>query len=518
VNIDYPNKKVFVLDDGKRPEVKNLSKMLSAQYITRETNKGFKAGNINNALSQTESDIVVIFDADHIPASTFLRETVYNFVQDDVALVQTPQYFCNPDAFQKNLKLEKFLANEQDMFYRVIEPGLNEFDSVFCGGTNILIRRTHLNQVGNFPEDTITEDSLLGLKFHSNGYRVIYYNRPIAVGLAASNFEEYIKQRCRWAKGNIQILRNPFNWKYYLRLKPIQAFFYLSGVMYFLTPVARLIFLFAPVLFLFFDIAPVIVLFYQIMVFQFCYFSLKFVFVFTNCIKIKNIILADVYDLVTSVFTIGSIIQALFVPSFLSKVKFSVTQKNLHSKIVSNYKYMIPLAIIFAILVAAEIQGIYDLLFSEVYSKLAIVANLFWNSINIVVMLFALHVVDEKPEKRLYQRVKVDDIFKVKSSDDEYQTILDDVSRSGLKLIFPDEFRDKKKQNLKADMQGEDNDIELLNCTDEKGRYICKSIFKHPITLLKITKKQVERLNKFVRTAYKKPDSWDEYFKDDNIL
>lgn len=107
-NIEYPNFKVYVLDDGRRDEIKELTQMLGANYITRETNKGYKAGNINNALTLTEGEIVVIFDADHIPAATFLKETVYNFVDEKVALVQTPQHFANPDAFQKNLGLSDF--------------------------------------------------------------------------------------------------------------------------------------------------------------------------------------------------------------------------------------------------------------------------------------------------------------------------------------------------------------------------------------------------------------------------
>lgn len=514
-NIDYPNKKVYVLDDGRRPEVKELTEMLGCNYITRQENKGYKAGNINNALSLTNSDIVVIFDADHMPASTFLRETVYNFVDENVALVQTPQHFCNLDAFQKNLQLGKLLANEQDMFYRVIEPGLSEFGSVFCGGTNILLRRKHLEAVGNFPETTITEDSLLGLIFHAYKYKVIYYNRPIAIGLAASSFEEYIKQRCRWAKGNLQILTNRQNWKYYRSLTPVQAFFFLSGVLYFLTPLARIIFLFAPVLFLFFDVSPVVILFYQIFAFQICYFSLKFAFIFTNCIKIKNIIFADVYDLVTSLFTIGSILQVLFIPKWLAKFKFSVTKKDLcEDKI--NYRYMLTLGIIFAILVTAQLQGIYDLLYSEVYSVLAVWANLFWNGVNIAVMFFAIQVVDEKREKRAYQRVETDETTTLEDNEHhKCQIKIDDTSRSGMKFFIDEKCQENLDKDLEINIEGEQNKVELLDCNFEKEKYICKLRFKKPISLIGITRKKVQRLDRYVKFVYKRPDLWDDYFKKD---
>ncbi len=509
-NIDYPNKKVYVLDDGRREEIKELTSLLGCNYITRQTNKGYKAGNINNALSLTNSEIVVIFDADHIPASTFLRETVYNFVDENVALVQTPQHFCNPDAFQKNLNMISFLANEQDMFYRIIEPSLNEFDSVFCGGTNILIRRKHLEDVGNFPESTITEDSLLGMIFHSHGYRVIYYNRPIAIGLAASSFEEYIKQRARWTKGNLQILITPQNWKYYKMMTPMQRFFYLSGALYFLTPIARIIFLLAPVLFLFFDISPVLILFYQIFAFQICYFGIKFAFIMTRYTKRGNVILADVYDLVTSIFTIGSILQTLFIPKSLSKIKFSVTKKDLNAKS-SSLRYIITLWLILIVLIIAEMEGIFNLLYSEVYSVLAVVANLFWNSINIIVMLFAIKVVSEKPEKRTYQRVRVDDKLTVEDPEHhKFEAQVYDVSRSGMSFISPKKLDKEEEKDFSLNINGMKTFIKLLYTNKFGDSYLYKTIFRKPITLLRLTKRKIDRINRYVRFAYKKPDPWDD--------
>jgi len=512
-NIDYPNKKVYVLDDGRREEVKELTLMLDCNYITRDTNKGFKAGNINNALNQTESEIIVIFDADHIAASTFLRETVYNFADEKVALVQTPQHFCNPDAFQKNLELPNFLANEQDMFYRVIEPSLNEFDSVFCGGTNILIRRKYLEEVGNFPESTITEDSLLGLMFHSKGFKTIYYNKPVSIGLAASTFEEYIKQRCRWAKGNVQIATNSNNWKYYGKLKPIQLFFYLTSILYFFTPIARIIYLLAPILFLFFDISPLIILFYQVFAFQVCYFSLKFIFIFASKIDFENVLFADVYDLLTSIFTVGSILQALFIPPKFANIKFTVTKKDF-GKTKTNLKYKTVVAILFVIVIAAEMQGVYDLIYSEVYSVLAVVANLFWNSTNIIVLAFALKVVSDKPEKRLYQRVRVgEEIVMEDSEHHKHKTQLYDTSRSGISFTTTEDLDNDINQDLKVDINGEPSFIKLLSCGNFKGKRLCKSVFRTPITLFKLTKRKLSRLEKYVRLAYKNPDLWDDFLK-----
>ena len=61
--------------------------------------------------------------------------------------------------------------------------------------------------------------------------------------------------------------------------------------------------------------------------------------------------------------------------------------------------------------------------------------------------------------------------------------------------------------------EGTNEEIELLNCDEEKGNYVCKSIFRKPISMLNINKIKIKRLNKYVRLAYKKPDLWDDYFK-----
>ena len=512
LNINYPNFKVYVLDDGRRPEIKELTEMLGANYITRETNKGFKAGNINHALELTDGELIVIFDADHVPASTFLKETVYNFTDENVALVQTPQHFNNPDAFQKNLDLTNFLSNEQDLFYRVIEPSLDDYDSVFCGGTNIVIRRTHLNAVGNFPENTITEDSLLGLKFHAAGYRVNYYNRPLAVGIAASSFDEYIKQRYRWARGNVQIITNFKNWKYYSKLTPAQAFFYLTGVLNFFTPFTRIIYLVAPVLFLFFDITPLVILFYQIIAYQICYFTLKFGFIYAVRINMNNVILADVYDLVTSLFTFTGILKTLFLPEALARCKFIVSKKEFsRSKTVFVYKFV--MVSILLILLFAEFQGIYDILYSEPYSVLAIVANLFWNSLNIIVVCYGIKVVSEKPEKRYYQRVKVDDSLVLNDNNININTRVNDISRSGVSLESED-LKNISGNDVSINIEGENNEVELFGCSEIKGKYVCKSKFKNPITLYRLTRKYLNRIVGFVKFAYKNPDKWDDYFDD----
>ncbi len=81
--MDYPDKSkvhIFLCDDNDRPEMAALAKKLKVGYFGLSNNKFAKAGNLNNALRKTSSPLVATFDADMIPTSNFLMETVPYFL------------------------------------------------------------------------------------------------------------------------------------------------------------------------------------------------------------------------------------------------------------------------------------------------------------------------------------------------------------------------------------------------------------------------------------------------------
>src|SRR5262245_49653221 len=114
----YPSgrMKVFVLDDGKREEFRACAADVGAMYLTRDNNAHAKAGNINAALERTNGEYVAIFDCDHLPASSFLQNTLGWFVRDRwLGLVQTPHHFYSPDPFERNLDSFRKVPNEGEL-------------------------------------------------------------------------------------------------------------------------------------------------------------------------------------------------------------------------------------------------------------------------------------------------------------------------------------------------------------------------------------------------------------------
>lgn len=222
-NMEYPDKSkvhIYICDDGNREEIKNLADSMKINYLTRTDRKGSKAGNLNNALKNSRSPLIVTFDADMIPMHDFLTSTIPYFISDEkVGFVQTPQSFYNPDLFQYYLYSEGRIPNEQDYFYRDVQISRNKSNSVIYGGTNTVISRAALEEIGGFYTNAITEDFATGLIIQSKGYKCYAIDEIHASGLAPADLISLIKQRERWSRGCIQtgrrlniLFRHGLNW------------------------------------------------------------------------------------------------------------------------------------------------------------------------------------------------------------------------------------------------------------------------------------------------------------------
>ena len=245
----YPKNKfkVYVCDDGRRDELKALCKKYGVNYITREDNKGAKAGNINNALKYIKGDLFLVLDADMIPKKEFLQKTIGYFEDENLAFVQTPQCYYNKDMYQSNLK--KYIPNEQDFFMIDVQEARAYRGAVLHVGTNAVFRRKFIDEIGGYPTCSITEDMAVGMLLQAKGYDSIFINKVLVLGLSASTFGELVKQRDRWCRGNIQVFKhyNPFILK---GLTPAQRICYVDGVLYWFSNLIKMFYIIVPILFL----------------------------------------------------------------------------------------------------------------------------------------------------------------------------------------------------------------------------------------------------------------------------
>ncbi|MDP9696399.1 UNVERIFIED_ORG: cellulose synthase (UDP-forming) [Arthrobacter globiformis] len=136
----------WILDDGARPEMQRLAEEHGLGYVTRSADwkdmpRHAKAGNLNNALMVTEGEFLLILDADQIPEPDILDKTLGYFTNPKVALVQTPQYFSNVPASDP-------LGSQAPLFYGPIQQGKDGWNAAFFCGSNAILRREALMQLG----------------------------------------------------------------------------------------------------------------------------------------------------------------------------------------------------------------------------------------------------------------------------------------------------------------------------------------------------------------------------------
>ena len=205
--VTYPHE-TYLLDDGRRPEAEALARELGCRYIARPSNEGAKAGNLNYAMRQSSGDFIAIFDTDHVPMPEFLDRTLGYFENERLAFVQSPQEYYNVDSFQHHTdRKNRRTWHEQSLFYRVIQPGKDRWNSAFFCGSCGVMRRTALDDVGGFATETITEDMHTSMRMHARGWRSAYHGEVLALGLAAQTAAPYHLQRLRWGQGTMQVMR-----------------------------------------------------------------------------------------------------------------------------------------------------------------------------------------------------------------------------------------------------------------------------------------------------------------------
>jgi cellulose synthase (UDP-forming) len=143
--IRHPHR-TWVLDDGARPEMQAAAAEAGVGYLTRTEDwrdrpRHAKAGNLNNALFATEGEFLLILDADQVPNPAILDRTLGYFRDPQVALVQTPQWFTNVTDADP-------LGSQAPLFYGPIQQGKDGWNAAFFCGSNAILRREALMQLG----------------------------------------------------------------------------------------------------------------------------------------------------------------------------------------------------------------------------------------------------------------------------------------------------------------------------------------------------------------------------------
>jgi cellulose synthase (UDP-forming) len=447
----YPDKSkvhIYLCDDGDREEVKTLADEFGIGYLGLSGNKEAKSGNYNNALKNTSSPLIATFDADMIPQRMFLMKTVPYFLlskfkNEDgtwrlrreeemesaikLGLVQTPQSFYNPDLFQFNLYSEENIPNEQDFFSKEVNILRNSSNAVAYTGSNTVILRKGMEEIGGFPLKTITEDLETSIRLQKAGYITYATDEILAAGLTTTTVKSMLKQRVRWARGVIQSLQNTH--AICTKKLPFKArITYLNSFLYWWSFFNRFIFIISPVLFALFDFQIVNASFWNVVFIwlpAYFFYSLSMRYLSGN---IRNQRWSQVIDTIFMPYLIRPVILETL---HIHERTFKVTSKKKEGD-GTGYNlilYALPHVILLAFSLAAMIRFVHGKYGTALFYSSVII---FWIAYNMVALCYAILFMSGRKAYRFSERIGAEEEITIEYDDTSYKGRTIDVSDSGL--------------------------------------------------------------------------------------
>ena len=509
MNIDWPADKlnVYILDDGKREEFRKFAEEAGIGYMTRDDNAHAKAGNINRALARLDSPFVAIFDCDHVPTRSFLQVTLGWFLRDNkLAMLQTPHHFYSPDPFERNLGQFRTIPNEGELFYGIVQDGNDFWNATFFCGSCAILRRTALDEIGGIAVETVTEDAHTSLRMQMNGWNTAYINIPQAAGLATERLSGHVKQRIRWARGMIQIMRtdNPLFAK---GLKPAQRLCYFNAMTHFLYALPRLIFLTAPLIYLILGQVNVPGYWAAILAYALPHLLLSSI---TNS-RIqgnhRHSFWNEIYETVLAPF--------IFLPTMLAMINpklgsFDVTAKGgvvnrrfFDSRIARPFLFMMSLNILGALLAIPRLFYIPFPYIGDLYDaghSGTVIMNLIWVCFNMVILGVCSAVAWESQQRRQTVRVEMAAPVQARMTNGSLiQGTTSDMSSGGLMMKMERDFVASPGDSIKLSLPVLDGDAILPATVVEVSGNIIRAQFD-PLTL-----QEEEALT---MVLYSRADTW----------
>jgi cellulose synthase (UDP-forming) len=408
MDMDYPagRFRVFILDDGRRPEFRAFARAAGCGYLTRDNNLHAKAGNLNAAMKITDGELIAIFDCDHVPTRAFLQLTVGWFQKDPrLAVLQTPHYFYSPDPIQRNLGTVKDMPGEGELFYGPVQQGNDLWNATFFCGSCAIIRRAALEETNGFAGETVTEDAHTALKLQRTGWNTAYINARLSAGLATERLVLHIGQRIRWARGMTQILRidNPLRgpgltWQ--------QRFCYLTAMLHFQFPIPRIVFLTSPLAYLLFGQNIIHASASQIFA-----YAMPHLFCASAASKRmhggdRHPFWGEVYETILAFHLVKPTVMTWFQPR---KGKFNVTDKgDLLDQTFFDWAIVRPHLVCIGLIVGSVLLGFAKLVFFPQMFNIqldSLVLNAAWATFSLIILLAAVSVARESRQARVDIRI-----------------------------------------------------------------------------------------------------------------
>lgn len=223
LNFDYPRDRyeIIVINDNSSDSSAEVLKEIQEAHPDRKLivintdnvmgGKG-KSNALNIALSVAKGTVIAIYDADNTPAPDALRILVENLMEDDKLGAVIGKFRTR----NRNASLLTRFVNIETLAYQCMNQAGRYFFFKLCTipGTNYVIRRSIIDQMGGWDTKALSEDTEISFRLYRMGYYIKFMPLAVTWEQEPQKLKQWFKQRTRWAKGNLYVLIKNFKYAF----------------------------------------------------------------------------------------------------------------------------------------------------------------------------------------------------------------------------------------------------------------------------------------------------------------
>ncbi len=210
-NLDYPRDRlqIQVLDDSTDESVRIVADAVRTAadagvditHVRRADRTGYKAGALAAGCRAATGEFIAVFDADFVPGPSWLKDTIHEFTDQGVGMVQTRWTHLNRDASL----LTQVQAICLDAHFAIEHAARSAAGRWFnFNGTAGIWRASCIADAGGWTHDTLTEDTDLSYRAQLKGWRFRFLPHVACPSETPPTIAAFMTQQHRWNKGLAQ--------------------------------------------------------------------------------------------------------------------------------------------------------------------------------------------------------------------------------------------------------------------------------------------------------------------------
>ena len=223
LNFDYPRDKyeIIVINDNSSDQTEDIISALAAanpnsRLMCISTDKVVggtgKSNALNIGFSAASGSVIAIYDADNTPEPKALRLLVENLLADDKLGAVIGKFRTR----NRNASLLSRFVNIETLSHQCMNQAGRYFFFKLCTipGTNYVIRRRIIEEVGGWDDKALSEDTEISFRIYRMGYYIKLLPQAVTWEQEPHLLPVWFRQRVRWAKGNLYVMVKNFKYTF----------------------------------------------------------------------------------------------------------------------------------------------------------------------------------------------------------------------------------------------------------------------------------------------------------------